>query len=416
LPDQSSPNTYSGISGYRDYITAKLDLVEGRINQLTNEIGTNERDFAFINAMLQDIYVSIQKSNFVGLIRSTGLSAYNFTTEDFEELSSFRREGVYNNKFITKASDLYQAIKTDIEAYREPRIEMTADVIGILQAADARVEWNNVVLGGLANIIVPRLNIDRQIQIKTLTIAPDDFSTTMTFSTEKNYIGVGQKFLGRFFSNATYNIQNNLGFNEGRWLQAADDASESVNKLNFGFTLSSDNPISSPTVIIDQDGLTTDGHTVNPIDDTVASRTSDVGRMILFSYVKINAGRIDVYSQNNTGEVTNSVVIKPTGLIQDSPLSQVVMDEDGFKINKKVGETLLPQFFVNENGDIVFAGKISQTVYEELNIDPIRIEASGLVIGYDADGTNPSPTLLTLTATLAEGYTTLQWQYYNGTN
>lgn len=270
------------------------------------------------------------------------------------------------------------------------------------------------MLGGLANIIVPRLNIDRQIQIKTLTISPDNFTTSMTFSTEKNYIGIGQKYLGRFLSSASYNIQNNLGFNEGRWLQAAIDAQEASDKLTSGFTLTSSNPITSPTVIIDGDGITTDGHTVNPIDDTVVSRTSDVGQMILFSFVKINAGRIDVYSQNNAGVVTNSVSIKPSGIVQDSPLSRVTMDEDGFAISKKVGDTYLPQFFVNDNGDIVFAGKISQQVYEELNIDPISISASGLIIGYDADGNNPSPTLLTLTATLAEGYTTFQWQYFTG--
>jgi len=270
------------------------------------------------------------------------------------------------------------------------------------------------VLGGLANIIVPRLNIDRQIQIKTLTISPDNFTTSMTFSTEKNYIGIGQKYLGRFLSSASYNIQNNLGFNEGRWLQAAIDAQEASNKLTSGFTLSSSNPITSPTVIIDGDGITTDGHTVNPIDDSVVSRTSDVGQMILFSFVKINAGRIDVYSQNNAGVVTNSVSIKPSGVVQDSQLSRVTMDEDGFAISKKIGDTYLPQFFVNDNGDIVFAGKISQQIYEELNIDPISISASGLIIGYDADGSNPSPTLLTLTATLAEGYTTFQWQYFTG--
>lgn len=71
------------------------------------------------------------------------------------------------------------------------------------------------MLGGLANIIVPRLNIDLQIQLKSLTISPDANSTNIKFSTEKNYIGIGQKYLGRLFSNAAYNLKNNLGYNEG---------------------------------------------------------------------------------------------------------------------------------------------------------------------------------------------------------
>jgi hypothetical protein len=81
---------------------------------------------------------------------------------------------------------------------------------------DTRVDWNSLILGSVANIVVPRLNIDLKIQIKTLTIAIDDNATSFTFSTEKNFIGTGQKFLGRFFSDATYNLTNNLGYKEGQ--------------------------------------------------------------------------------------------------------------------------------------------------------------------------------------------------------
>jgi hypothetical protein len=73
-----------------------------------------------------------------------------------------------------------------------------------------------LVLGGLANVVVARLNIDIEIQIKTLVIAPDANQTAFTFSTQKNYIGTGQKFLGRFFADAAYNLKNNLGYNEGQ--------------------------------------------------------------------------------------------------------------------------------------------------------------------------------------------------------
>jgi hypothetical protein len=73
-----------------------------------------------------------------------------------------------------------------------------------------------LILGSLANIVVARLNVDLKIQIKTLTIAVDANTTSFTFSTEKNFIGTGQKFLGRFFADATYNLTNNLGYKEGQ--------------------------------------------------------------------------------------------------------------------------------------------------------------------------------------------------------
>lgn len=90
--------------------------------------------------MLEGIYQSIEKDKYATLIRASGLEAYNFTTEDFEELKGFRREGLYDNKFIVKASELYKEMKKEIESVRQPRIEINADIVGLLQAVEARVE------------------------------------------------------------------------------------------------------------------------------------------------------------------------------------------------------------------------------------------------------------------------------------
>jgi hypothetical protein len=155
---------------------------------------------------------------------------------------------------------------------------------------------------------------------------------------------------------------------------------------------------------------------VNPLDDTVASASSDVGRMLLFGFVKINAGRIDVFNRNQLGQLVNKVVIAPSGFTQENNLNIVSMDVDGFKIAKKTINGLEPQFFVDTNGNIVFAGTISQTVYDELNIKAIIIDAPGFFIRINADGSNPTPSSITLTATLANGFTTFNWQYFNGTN
>lgn len=164
----------------------------------------------------------IRKQNFTDLLVDTqgnpitNFTGYDFEEEDFIELNGFRREGLYQNRFITKPSELYLQIKQEIESVRQPRVEVSANIIGILQAMDTRVDWNSLVLGSVANIVVARLNIDLKIQIKTLKIAVDSNQTSFTFSTEKNYIGTGQKFLGRFFASATYNLTNNLGYNEGQ--------------------------------------------------------------------------------------------------------------------------------------------------------------------------------------------------------
>jgi hypothetical protein len=374
-----------------------------------------QEDFDFINNLLQQIYTSIKKDQFVALFNNSDLSSYNFTVDNFNELNGFRREGVYENKFITKASDLFLAMKEEINSLKQPRVEVSANIIGILQTTEARTEWNKIVLGGLANVIVARLNVDIQIQIKTLVLSPDANGTRINFSTEKNYIGIGQKYLGRFFSNAAYNLKNNLGYNEGFWNRGSADGEDAADKLARGFLIGGENPLLTSTIIVDDSGITTDGHTVNPLDDTVVSATSDIGRMLLFGFVKINAGRIDVFNRNQAGQVVNKVVVAPTGLTQENALNIVAMNEDGFSISKKIGNDLQKQFFVDTNGNIVFAGTISQEVYEDLNLRAIIIDAPGFFIRTNADGSNPIPTSITLTATLAAGFTTYNWQYFNGT-
>jgi hypothetical protein len=214
-----------------------------------------QEDFDFINNLLQQIYTSIKKDQFVALFNNSDLSSYNFTVDNFNELNGFRREGVYENKFITKASDLFLAMKEEINSLKQPRVEVSANIIGILQTTEARTEWNKIVLGGLANVIVARLNVDIQIQIKTLVLSPDANGTRINFSTEKNYIGIGQKYLGRFFSNAAYNLKNNLGYNEGFWNRGSADGEDAADKLARGFLIGGENPLLTSTIIVDDSGI-----------------------------------------------------------------------------------------------------------------------------------------------------------------
>lgn len=115
-------------------------MLNAQLTAVQNAIGTLERDFAFINAMLQGIYQALKKNTYTSLIRATGLTAYNFNADDFKELKGFRREGLYENKFITKASDLYKEMQNEIASVRQPRIELNIDIVGLLQAVEARVE------------------------------------------------------------------------------------------------------------------------------------------------------------------------------------------------------------------------------------------------------------------------------------
>lgn len=261
-------------------------------------------------------------------------------------------------------------MKIEIESLRQPRVEVSTNIIGILQAMDAREDWNSLVLGGLANVVIARLNIDIQIQIKTLVITPDSNQTTFTFSTQKNYIGTGQKFLGRFFADAAYNLKNNLGYNEGQWNYAVETADDASSKLNSGFNVGNANPLKTNTVLIDANGISTNGSTINPQDDSIVNTNDEIGRMLYFHFVKINAGRIEVYTEDNTGERVNEIKIQPNGLFQTSDRAIVSLDQEGFTIRTNVAGVLEKQFYVDTDGNIVFAGRLTQALSNALKGEP----------------------------------------------
>jgi hypothetical protein len=126
-----------------------------------------------------------------------------------------------------------------------------------------------------------------------------------------------------------------------------------------------------------------------------------------------------VYRRDASNNLINSLVIEPEGLEQTSVLSPTVssivrMDNEGFSIVRDDNGTETKQFYVDTAGNIVFAGTISQVVYEDLNIPIVSIEASAFTIKLDKDGLNPTPSSITLTASLAAGFTTFNWQYFNG--
>ena len=119
--------------------------------------------------------------------------------------------------------------------------------------------------------------------------------------------------------------------------------------------MGADNPLTTKTIVVNDEGITTNGYTIDPQNDTVVSADSDVGRMLIFGFVKINAGRIDVYNKNRSGQVLNSVVVSPTGVLHTVGDLQTSMTADGFAIVHD-GST---KFSVDENGTAVFAGALS---------------------------------------------------------
>lgn len=104
------------------------------------EVGALEDDLLSIQSRLEEDWADIAKTEFGEHFFAADLSRYNFTSADLTELQAFRREGVYENRFITKPSELFLEMQKEIVSKRIPRVEIRADIIGLLQTTEARTE------------------------------------------------------------------------------------------------------------------------------------------------------------------------------------------------------------------------------------------------------------------------------------
>jgi hypothetical protein len=80
------------------------------------------------------------------------------------------------------------------------------------------------------------------------------------------------------------------------------------------------------------------------------------------------------------------------------------MDEEGFAIFGKVDGELDKQFFVDEFGNIQFAGELQPIVkdglFQDFNVTPVDIAAETFVFKYDEPMGTPTPANITLLANL----------------
>jgi hypothetical protein len=333
-----------------------------------------------IQVILVGLWAQIKKDDYVDYLNKQGSvnisTAYNFIGANFEELNSFRREGIFQNKFITKQTDLLVAMKEDLLARNEPVVTCTMSTVGILQTTDAQADWDSLILGGLAHLSFPRLNIEKDIQIKTIVISPQTNQTAMTFSTEKDFMGIGARYLGKAIATNYNTVKNSLSFREDEWDTGVSNASDAADAINNGQDVGDSNSITTPTLEI-ASSIKAGDYIVDPADSSIVTEGNVFydSSPLAKSTIEYGYGRItiDSVTPNN-----NNI--------------QVIMGANGFTIQKDGEE----QMVIDDNGNAIFKGLLFTLDGETHNIDELNnyhVILSGGTYGYEyaADGLSHLP-------------------------
>lgn len=209
-----------------------------------------------------DSSIQARQSRLVDIAATLDRDLY-YTSNQLDELALFTKEVVFKENTITEYLTLLDEAKTYFSDYSQPQVTIAVQIIDIMQAGEAAVDWDKVLLGDKINIYFPRFNIDLEAQIKEISMNLDSYSMSIKISTIKRYNEGFGKFLGKTIRRLTESERNETDYHSD---QSQDDRSQidifrqqqaSGYNTNEGITINAGRQDinKNSSLIIDENGL-----------------------------------------------------------------------------------------------------------------------------------------------------------------
>lgn len=306
------------------------------------------------------------------------LNKDNYLTEDMKnELFLFQKDGVFSDTKYDNSLDLLNGTIKFVNDNKIPAVTFDISIIDILAAQESEQDWDKIKIGDKIRLIFDDFNINILAQIKEISIDFQGNSLNLTISTIENYNKGTGNYIKKIIKRLSINNNNTLIFNKDLNLSGAKAGLISKNKFETGFN-TEDTVIEAGVttntgegaVTISEQGITTRPISINPYLEAYYYDSS-----IAENEVTIYGGTITAKSSAARIEISGT---------------------EGFKIQKKNGETYTDQVYIDIDGNAVFAGKLSAGVNGELSgwdieADRIISKAENMILFSDPDNNGYNP-------------------------
>ncbi|WP_341323358.1 phage tail protein [Solibacillus sp. FSL H8-0523] len=199
-------------------------IIQSRVNKETEIAASNARIENFktqkttIENEIQDLSDTVKMENH--------LSAANLI-----ELDSYIIEKDYTNNTIIEEDDLLIDGLKAFNEFREPKVNMTLDLVNFLSSLEAQNNWKKLSLGDIVKLESHRLRIGIEAKIIEINYNFESDAISLTIANEKELKDDYRKLLDLIYTaNAT---STSVNLNKFKW-DMIEEANNLVSQLYFG--------------------------------------------------------------------------------------------------------------------------------------------------------------------------------------
>ena len=194
-------------------IVINRGIKEQEIESKKSEISVINNNIDSLQVNLNNLQVEIKTEN-------------NFTQEQLLNLDPYIKEHVYTNDAIISEEDLLKEGIKEFEELREPIIEVTIDIVNLLEIIEAQNDWDKLELGDIIRVRYERLNMYIKAKITEINYDFDDSTIKVTLSNAKNY--KGNSLMNMI--NQAYGSSTEVNMNKYKW-DLAEENNGAINDI-----------------------------------------------------------------------------------------------------------------------------------------------------------------------------------------
>lgn len=388
LDELDMANSNSGVNGQEHPgIIQRRDAKKVEISSKENEITSIKTIISSIDADIKKLQIALSPET-------------NFTPPLLKELNQFGIEKDYVNDSIQNDEDLLKEGLKAFEAFREPSIDITIDLVNFLMVVESQNDWDKLNLGDIVTIIHDQFGMKIKAKIIEINYNFEDSTIKLNIANAKSLVSNIDEYLEMLYKGSA--ASNQINMDKFKWdlslenngmindlinniwnanKRAIEAGHEQLIEINDrGIIIRSPKDPNSYLVIqngiiaITNDGGNTWKHGITA-EGIVGERV--YGKIIMGVNLAIEDENGILKFRGSKGHIfdRNGKEVMRLGLITDSPdpdcfgmkleneKHQVFVSScDGFKITKKVNNTWNPVMYADLNGNFWVVDFTAQNV------------------------------------------------------
>jgi hypothetical protein len=301
--------------------------------------------------------INIQTNSFATKIQEV----QNFLSKDVwsidnDELKPFVKETVMSDSALDNELDLLTATREFLIENGQPIVTIDISILDFLSSVQTSMDWNKVKIGEIINIYYPDFNIDTTAQLREIDIDFQSNKLNFTISTYRKYtrnlMTYVLKNLRKTYDSQTNNYdyqydENKVGTERIKVIDKKVKKGKKQDGGGGGFD-ATETPFNFGS-------MSADGSTSTDISgEGIVSKIVEVDP-VLETFIYKNEKSLQIAD----GTLTAKNLVRDESDVLVYKTEVEVSGDNGFVIRKiNPNGDVLPQVYIDTNGNAVFAGKL----------------------------------------------------------